>query len=415
MRLGFTLFLTGATLKGRKLRSFLTIGGMSVGVGVVVFLVSLGFGLQLLIKSRITNVEALTVLDVTKGESTLLELNDEVVEKFQAFESVQNVSPSLSLSGQAVAGDAATDVAIYGIDPTFIELEGLKIAFGSQFSSSEAKEIIITSTAVNLIGFANAADAVGKAVTLKIIVPEKLEGTEEETLVTKELAVTVAGVVQDEELTIVYAPLAVLQSVGIEPDYSLAKVKVDMEKLKEYSLARIKVEDQSKLPEVRQKIESMGYEVNSIADTVGQIDKIFLVFEFVLAGFGAIALFVAAIGSLNTLTVSLLERTREIGLMKTLGATSGDIYRLFLVESITISVLGGAIGTLLGIGLGEGVNAGLNYVARQVGGEQVDIFATPAIFIVVVMTAALLVGVVTGYYPARRAATINPLDALRYE
>lgn len=388
---------------------------MAVGIALIVFLLSLGFGLQNMIKSQVTNAEALTVLDVSKGESTLLELNDKTIDQFNKINSVQDVSPSLSLSGQIANQDAVTDVAIYGIDPKFISLEGLKISFGKEFTASDAKEIFITTTALNLINIGDPEAAVGEKVKLKVLVPEKLEGTTEENLVSKEIDVTIAGVINDEELTIVYAPIKFLETIGFTPEYSAAKVKVDPEKVKEYNLARIKVTDESKLPEVRKQIESMGYQVDSVADTVGQIDKIFMVFEIIMGAFGGIAMFVAAVGALNTLTVSLLERTREIGLMKSLGAASSDIYRLFLVESITIGMVGGIIGIGVGFAMGEGANYGLNFLAHKVGGDGVDIFYTPPIFIAIVLAVSFVVSVITGYYPARRASKINPLDALRYE
>jgi putative ABC transport system permease protein len=159
----------------------------------------------------------------------------------------------------------------------------------------------------------------------------------------------------------------------------------------------------------------MGYQVDSIADTVGQIDKIFMIFQMVVAGFGAIALFVAAMGALNTLTVSLLERTREIGLMKSLGGTSRDIYKMFLVEAVVIGMTGGIIGIGAGLGLSELVNMGLNVLAKKAGGQPVDIFFTPLYFIGLIIGLVFIISIITGLYPARRAAHINPLDALRYE
>ncbi|MFA5134371.1 MAG: FtsX-like permease family protein [Patescibacteria group bacterium] len=415
MKIGFTVFLSATNLRRRKLRSFLTIGGMAIGIALVVFLVSLGFGLQRMIVSQIANVEALTILDVSKGESTLLALDKDTVDSFKDLDNVDNVSPSLSLSGQITHAESVTDVAIYGIEPQFLSMEGIKVNYGAEFSNATAQEIIVTSTALNLIGLGAPEESVGAELLLKMLVPQKIEGTEEEELVAKEVAVTISGVIiEDDELTLAYAPLEFLTSLGFTPNYSAAKVKVD-DKDADYDVAKVKVTDESKLPEVRAQIEAMGYQVDSVADTVGQIDQIFVIFEIVVAGFGAIALLVAAIGSLNTLTVSLLERTREIGLMKTLGATSGDILRLFLVESVLIGVTGGIAGILLGIGTGKLANTGINFLASRLGGESVNIFSTPAIFIAIILAIILIVSVITGLYPARRAGRINALDALRYE
>ena len=386
-----------------------------MGISLIIFLLSLGFGLQQLIKSQITNVEALTILDVSKGESTLLELDKNVVDQFKNIDNVDDVSPSLSLSGQIGIDESVTDVAIYGIDPTFINMEGIKINYGEVFSDNVAKEIIATHTALNLIGLSDPETAIGTELDLKLLVPEKIEGTDEEELVSKEVEVSIKGVIVDEdELAIAYVPIKFLENLGYTPDYSEAKVKVDAEGA-DYTLARVKVTDESQLQAVRNQIEGMGYQVDSIADTVGQIDKIFLVFELVMGLFGAIAMFVAALGSLNTLTVSLLERTREIGVMKALGATSRDIYRLFLVEAILIGMTGGIIGVIVGYLMGKGVNYGINYLASRAGGDQVEIFYTPLWFIGAVIGIAFFVSVITGLYPARRAGRINPLDALRYE
>ncbi len=416
MRLSYTLFISATNLRRRVLRSVLTIGGMAIGIALIVFLISLGFGLQVLVRNQITNVEALSILDVTKGESTLLKLDKDVVNQFQQIDNVDNVSPSLSLSGQVVNGESVTDVAIYGIKADFLSIEGVKPTFGDSFSALDAAEIMITTTALDLVGMADFEGAVGQEITLKVLVPVKIEGSEQEDLVSKEVKTKIAGVLtSSDELALAYMPMDYLISLGFEPTYTQAKVQVSGLGSEDFSVAKVQVTDQSKLPEVRKQIEAMGYQVDSVADTVGQIDKIFLVFQIVVSGFGAIAMFVAALGSLNTLTVSLLERTREIGLMKSLGATSGDIYRLFLVEAIVIGMTGGIIGLGLGYAIGEGVNYGLNILAHRLGGESVDIFYTPFYFVLAIIAIIFFISVFTGFYPARRAAKINPLDALRYE
>ncbi|MFA6392339.1 MAG: FtsX-like permease family protein [Patescibacteria group bacterium] len=414
MKLPYILFISGSNLTRRKLRSVLTIGGMAVGISLIVFLLSLGFGLQQLIKSQITDVEALTILDVSKGESTLLALDQDVVDQFNNIDSVEGVSPSLSLSGQIGVAESVTDTAVYGVDPKFLSMEGIKVNYGELFTDEVGKEILVTSTALNLIGMSDPEPAVGTELDLKLLVPERIEGTEEEQLVAKEVKVIVKGVIVDEDdLAIAYVPIKFLENMGFSPDYSEAKVKVG--EGDDFTLARVKVTDEAQLAEVRAKIEGMGYQVDSIADTVGQIDKIFLVFQLIMGLFGAIAMFVAAMGSLNTLTVSLLERTREIGVMKAMGATSKDIYRLFLVEAVMIGMTGGTIGVVIGYLMGRGVNYGINYLASKAGGEQVHIFTTPLWFVGTVIGIAFFVSVFTGLYPARRAGKINPLDALRYE
>lgn len=413
MRLSYSFFLSSANLRRRKLRSVLTIGGMALGVSLVVFLVSLGFGLQRLVRSQITNAEQLTVLEVSKGESTLLELDQKSVDKFSQMKDVAQVSPSIAISGQVANGDSVTDVAVYGVDPSALSIENITLNAGQNFSGIDKPEVIMTSTALNLIGLESLPKTVGTKLTIKILVPQKAADGSTEDLLSKDLEVTLAGIVNDDQLSVAYLPIKLLQDLGFPAIYTDAKVKVNSDKL--FSGAKVKVSDQAKLPEVRKQIEALGYQVDSIADTVGQVDKIFLIFQFVVGGFGAIAMFVAAIGSLNTLTVSLLERMREIGLLKAFGATSGDIYRLFLTESVLIGFSGGVVGTLVGMAAGLGLNKLLSLLAKQYGGAPLQVFYTPPLFIAFMFVVVFIVSIVTGLYPSRRAAVIRVLDALRSE
>lgn len=406
MRIQYITHLSILNLRNRKLRSFLTIGGMAIGIGAIVFLVSLGFGLQRLITSQVTNIDALTVLDVSTGSSALLKIDDTVITSFKSMPHVLDVSPSLSISGQASREGSVTDIAMYGINPSYTGLENVHPTVGGVFSDSKAAEAILSTTAGELLNVGDFQKALGQTVTFLLTAEVPVESDQAEagappqtTTKTIELPVKIAGFV-DDELTLAYLPLALLQVS--QPD-------------QEYNLARVKVDERDELAGVRKTIEGMGYQVDSIADTVGQIDQIFLVFEIVMAGFGLIAMFVASLGAFNTLTVSLLERTREVGIMKALGATSRDVYRLFLTESFLIGVIGGGTGLALGVGLGELVNVFINELARRFGGQAVDIFYTPILLVGMVFGVILVVSFVTGVYPARRASRLNPLNALRYE
>lgn len=420
MKIGFILYLAGNNLKMRKLRSILTIGGMSIGIAAIVFLVSLGFGLQRIIVNRITNVQALTVLDVSTGTSTILKINDETLANLKKMPNVEGISPSISQSGQAVKGESVTDIALFGIQPQYLSLEGISPAFGKNFSDQDADSVIISTTAVELLGGKDPNDLLDETITLKIVKPisEKTETPQEKTSVknakknanantnadtepniqTVDVPVKIAGIVNNDN-SLAYLPLGIFQKIGIT----------------NYNLARVKINSKDNLPAARAEIESRGFQVDSIADTVGQIDQIFMIFQFVMGGFGLIAMLVASLGAFNTLTVSLLERTREVGIMKSLGTTSKDVYVLFLLESLLIGFLGGASGILLGAGFGELINLIINRLAVKLGGTVADLFYIPLGFLGLIVAIIIVVGVITGLYPARRASKINALDALRYE
>lgn len=404
----FTYFLRLAwkALLYRKLRTSLTIGGMAIGIGLIVFLVSLGFGLQRIVIDRITNVEALTVLDVTTGSSSILTLQDANLELFRTLEHVTQVSPSVARTGQVVFGSSATDLGVFGVDPEFMELEGINPIFGSELRPEETRGIILSTTATELLGFSNPGDAVNQSIVLRVVIDADTSDitTQGETVSpdviadTRDETVNVVGIVDDTE-SVGYVPLVLLKNIGIE----------------KVTLARVKVSARENLDSVRAEIEDQGFQVDSVADTVGQVDQIFFIIQIVLGALGLIAMIVAALGAFNTLTVSLLERTREIGVMKSLGVTNTQVYIMFFAEALLIAVLGGVSGILLGLGMGGVLNIAINQLAIQYGGQSVNLFLMPTNFTISLIVYILIVGFVTGVYPAYRAAKINPLDALRYE
>lgn len=398
MRLSYIVFLATNNLRMRKLRSFLTIGGMAIGISAIVFLVSLGFGLQKLLKERVTNIEALTILEVSTGESLLLKIDKRAVDSFKTLPNVIDVSPSVNISGQALYKNAGTDIAVFGINPAYVGIEGVRLVDSGRTLNEDAKdEALLTTTSLELLGIQDKQDVLGQTIRLKVFVTDPTSETGEQ--ISEDVSVKVVGIIEDAELSVAYIPLSLVEPFG----------------LTQYNTAKVKVTERAKLDDVRNRIENQGYRVDSLADTVGQIDQIFIVFQVIMAGFGLIAMFVASLGSFNTLTVSLLERTREVGIMKALGSTRMDIYRLFLTESWLIAVTGGLLGVSVGWSSGALANVGLNYLATRFGGEPVSVFYTPWLFIAGMILLALLIGFLTGVYPAKRASSLNPLDALRYE
>ena len=134
------------------------------------------------------------------------------------------------------------------------------------------------------------------------------------------------------------------------------------------------------------------------------------------AAIGAIALFVAAVGIVNTMTISLLERTREIGIMKALGAKNKDVKKMFIYESWLLGLIGGGSGILVGWLFGKFFNFVIAFLFKLSGQQNsVELFIIPWKFASAVLCFALILALLSGLFPARRAAKLNPLDALRYE
>jgi putative ABC transport system permease protein len=207
------------------------------------------------------------------------------------------------------------------------------------------------------------------------------------------------GVTPDDKTPVFFVPFMDLRSLGIT----------------NYSQIKLVVTNSSDLEQTRRQIEAMGYVTRSVADTVMQVNALFGTARTLLAVLGMVALAVAALGMFNTLTVSLLERTREVGLMKAMGMKSSEVSELFLTESMIMGFMGGILGIILGFVLGKLTGLILSAFAVFKGVGLVDVSYVPLPLIITVVFLSLLVGIATGIYPAKRATKISALNALRYE
>ncbi len=399
MKLVDMLSLSTRMFKTRPMRTFLTILGVGVGIGTVLFLVSLGYGLQNIILNRITTADSLLSFDVTSGAAELVKITNQDVANIKAIGHVAEVSPVISLSGQITVDKFTGDAIIMAVDNIFFRLDGIMPAAGNLFSQDNAYEAVITKAGAMLFNL-NPDQIIGKQISLSLFIPTQGAAGEEQHQVKQlEQKYKVVGVLDDESSSLVYIPRQTIAALGIN-DYARLKVKVT---------------DNKYMQTVREQIMNKGFVTSALSDTIEQANKIFRVVQVVLALFGLVALIVSAIGMFNTMTIALLERTNEIGIMRAIGIIKKDIRRLFLVESALMGFLGGLGGVAIGWAAGEAANAGLNLLARNFGGQVVDLFYRPVWFIVFIIIFSTLVGILTGIYPSIRAARLNPLDALRYK
>jgi len=215
----------------------------------------------------------------------------------------------------------------------------------------------------------------------------------------EEIDFVIDGVVDDDQSNYFYFMLSDAKRLGVK-NYSQLKIVVDKQEL---------------VTGVRQEIETLGLKTASTLDTVAEIEKLFRNIRFLLGLLGTVALAVASLGMFNTMTVSLLERTREVGVMKAMGMLSIEVKDLFLTESMIMGVGGGVAGIVFGFGLGKLVSLILTSVSVFKGQGLIDISYVPLFFIVFILIVSIVVGVATGWYPSKRARDISALNALRYE
>lgn len=394
MRISQIFRITWSNLKGKRVRTILTILGIAVGMGAIVFLVSLGYGLQQFTIKRISSISSLSTLTVSQGKTISIILDSSMIKKIEKINGVEKVVSVLASGGVVKFGDKKLDIVAIGTGSDYFIYEDTKFIAGNGFSDNENK-IVVSSALVKNMG-EDFSSVISKEVFLSVNFKDK-NGK----YLAKDLKVVIAGVVDDETSIFAYYPIKLIEELIDENTV--------------FSSLKAKVQTRESVMNVKKEIENMGFSVASIAETVKQIDVVFRYVRIILATFGAIALLVAAIGMFNTMTIALLERTRDIGIMKAVGVNNKDIYLMFLLESVLISSLGGILGSGFGTAFSYLVNAGINYLAKIVGAEPVILFSTPLSFIGIIIIFSIFVGILTGIYPSRRAANINPLDALRYE
>ena len=183
-----------------------------------------------------------------------------------------------------------------------------------------------------------------------------------------------------------------------------------------YELAVVRVSDPVQLAEVRQKINDLGFGSFSIVDELDEIRTVFLIIDSVLGLLGGISLLVASFGIANTMIMSILERTREIGIMKAIGAEDREIKLIFFVEAAVIGVVGGVVGVLVAWGISALANRlAYRFVLKPQGASFIDFFDLPLYLTAGAILFALLVSIAAALYPASRAARIDPVRALRHD
>jgi len=384
--------------KARTLRTLLTILGMGIGIAAIVFLVSFGYGLQNALLERITTSDALSTLDVIARPEENTRLDEETVRRLSALPNVEDVVPVIELRGQVRIDDITLDSGLAIASPEYIQLEGIEFSKGTRYRN-DAYEIAITSGVAQAFQIDD-SELVGKTVSLSLFLPEEVEGSRRAGEVSASLdrSLTVVGVI-DSEQNRVYVPEGPVTGLRL-PDATKLKVKGFSTDV---------------LTELRAGVENMSLTASSISETIDQANKVFQVLQIILMLFGVIALVVSAIGMFNTMTITLLERTEEIGIMKSIGASPASISIMFVTESTLMGLLGSLIGILLGIGGGETINIVFNFIAGRFGGESADLFSTPLWFITAIIIFGAFVGFLTGVFPARKAAKTDALEALRYK
>lgn len=396
----FLLKFALRNLWAHPLRSLLTLAGIIIGIAAIGFLVAFAFGMERLVTQEVTHGDAFTLIDVGSGSSLVANLSMQSIEEIQKIPGVKRVE--VIINGGAKAKNepnSQTDVAFYGTSSAYFSWIGAKTKWGKVFADQpDQHQIVVNTTYLKFLGNKEPDQYLGSKQKFDIIIPKALT-TADESITVPDQEFSIVGIIQDDRTPYVYV-------------YQDDLIKIGAVK---YSQAKVEVNDRNQVLTIRKQIENLGFKTQYVGDTINQINEIFNIFKIMLGSFGLVALIVASIGMFNTLTISLLERTKEIALMKILGMKKKDIRNIFLTEALIFGLIGGLLGLTFSFVLSQISNSILNHFAVQAGGDSVKLYFYPIWFIAVIIFFALLIGFLTGFYPARRATKLDALDVLRYE
>ncbi len=397
--------VAGKSIIKNKMRTLLTMLGIIIGVGAVLVMVAVGDGAKSQIESQIRNLGS-NMLVVTPGSSSAggvsrgsgsfnrLSLEDaEKIKNESVF--VSMVSPVVTTFSQIIGGSGNWRARLNGVDVDYLLIRDWNLASGSWFTAQDVrsgKKVAVLGKTVADQLFAG-QDAVGQTIQIRNV-PVQVIGVLEPKGQTPE------GSDQDD---VVLSPYTTVQQ-RLSRFRFISQILVSTSNQNDIPAAQDEIGAILRESHGLAQFEENDFEVKNQTQLADAASGTTEVMTLLLAAIASISLLVGGIGIMNIMLVSVTERTREIGIRMAIGARGSDVLVQFLIEAIVMSVLGGAIGVAIGFG-------GAALVANVTGWSTV--VEPNTVIVALVFSAA--VGIFFGFYPARKAAAMNPIDALRFE
>ncbi len=435
-------------LREAILRNSLTTLGVAVGVASLVAMLSLGVGLQQLASSRLSKSGLFDSIFVTAKNNLrgpgagppatraaspkARPLDEDARAEFAKLPDVIEVYPQIRFFTEVRFDGKPFATVVAGMPESSKQSGSFDGMQGSFFSSANADEAILQSEFAKELN-PQTKDLIGKDLVLRYAERQSLAsepgGTAQNSggfsVVPKEKHLRIIGIVETEPASgfggfgsgRLLIPLPVgetLRAAQVNDLRDVLRGSSPSDK-PAYASLSVRVKSPSLVDATEKKIKDLGFSAFSLLDASKSLRIFFSVFDLLLGIFGSLALAVATLGIVNTLVMAILERRREIGVLKALGAADGDVKQLFFVEAGVMGLTGGVLGVLLGWLIGQALTLATNIYLKRQDLPGVNISSVPLWLIAGAIGFAVLVSLIAGLYPASRAAKLNPVDALRYE
>ena len=455
------LDLAVRNLRQSKLRNGLTTVGISVGVASLVAMLSLGVGLQQLATRRLAGSGMFDTVFVTSKQDfrgfdreqdqkdqhpeNAPVLDDAARDKMAHLQYVTEVEPEIRVMGEIVYAGQTHYGFVTGLPMSARENEAFDNLQGKFFSSSDADEVILLNDFAKELAPQDPKSLIGQQVTLRYGEHQPLAADSDTSgrpqlsgeqsggsnsnagdsygfsVVRKTQQLKVMGIIDEEP----YGGMRTVSRGRIFLPVDLT-AKLNMAEFSDmrsslrghgrtYMTLTVRVKDPAKVAQVQDAIKQMGFRTFSVLDATKSLRRFFTVLDLFLGIFGSLALAVATLAIINTLVMAVLERRREIGVMKAIGASDGDVKRLFFAEAGAMGFLGGVLGVALGFAIGKAINIGTGIYLHNHQLPAEAVWIMPPWLIGAAIVFSIVVSLLAGLYPASRAARLDPVQTLKYE
>lgn len=452
-------------LNRRKLRTFLTVLGVVIGSISIIMMISLGFGMTDSTKKQLASAGSLTQIDIypanryggmdeedgkKKKTDKVAKLDDASFEKLKKIPHVEAVLATEQFEAQINVKNLQGYASIVGVDPVEYAKFDIRLDSGRMLQEGDVNQVVMGRDVLRWLNnpqrprMGASQQEERDPLTTKMFLTLNQAGgydpdgnSNEANKPKQKYQIEAVGVFRDDDYENNYY-------IVMPIDY-LRKMKKDAKKLQagnrqngyndfmfggredkenKYNNIKVKVDNVDNVQKVQEQIEAMGLKPHSLNDILVEINNSSKTQRLILGGIGAVSLLVAAIGISNTMVMSIYERTKEIGVMKVIGASVSDIKKMFLTESAFIGLLGGLVGIVLSYAISALINyLGVKYgfAANMSGGgfspdfdpSQLKMSIIPAWLALASLVFSALIGIVSGYFPAKKATKLSALEAMR--